>query len=232
MTKVSFVMPVRNCEAWVSDSIRDILNQSLEDIELLMFDDSSTDGTAEVLKYWANRDKKIKLLISEVNRGAAWCRNKLNSKVESDIICVADAGDRYHHDRAGISYDYLFNEYPDIDIFSTAVEVIDDLEQLKYYEFPEKLTLGKKPVVCHPTVAYRKDVADRIKYREWTKHSDLYEAFLLDAAKVGFKHGFVKDVYVKKRENPGGRDISEARKFKKKVYEEFGLPIPQFLKNA
>ena len=232
--KISFVMPCRNCEAYITDSFKGLIQQNLKQIEIIVFDDASEDGTLDVIGHFAKKDKRIKTFFNKEQKGAAWCRNQGNQLAQADIICVTDAGDLYHKNRARATFRY-FNKYPEIDIFSSGVEVIDAIGRHLKYEFPRLLdtSYGKKPSICHPTVGYRKKVIDKVKYRELTVHSDLYEAFLLEAIKAKFKHGFVAQVYVKKRympEVPGHRDIVEAWKFKRKIYEEFGIPLPSFLK--
>ena len=230
--KITFVMPMRNCDAFVAESIRGLVDQSLKNIEIIIFDDDSEDGSFVIAKHYADSDVRVTLIQNKQQLGAAWCRNRGNQMAKADIICVADAGDIYHCNRAKVTYDY-FKKFPKMDIFSTAVDVTDVTSRHLFYEFPKLLSLNEKPIVCHPTVGYRKKVTDKIKYRELTVHSDLYEAFLLDATKAGFTHGFKVSVYVRKREMPRNssqRDLKEAYKFRRKIYKEFNLEIPEFLK--
>ena len=231
--KISFVMPVRNCAAYLAQTFTSLLQQNLKDIEIIALNDCSTDSSLDILKHY-EKNKKIKVIDSKEQRGAAWLRNLGNAMAGADIICVTDAGDLYHYARAKTTYKY-FQKNPNIDIFSTGVEVIDSVDRHLKYEFPRLLDIGygKKPSISHPTVAYRKRVIEKIKYRELTVHSDLYEAFLLEAVRAGFKHGFINQVYVKKRYTPelsGFRNLIEAWKYKKEVYIEFGIPLPKFLK--
>ena len=228
--KITFVLPVRNCEAFVAETIRGLIQQSLKDIEIIIFEDCSDDDSLSIIQHYA-RDKRISVHINKKQMGAAWCRNTGNQLAKADIICVADAGDIYHCDRAKETYKH-FKKFKDMDIFSTGVEIIDITGRHLKHEFPKTLTLNQKPCVSHPTVAYRTTVADKIKYRELSVHTDLYESFLLEATIAGFQHGFKHSVYVKKRmmtEIEGQRNIVEAWKQKKKGYIEFGIELPKFL---
>ena len=50
MVKISVIVPVYNCEDYLEESIRSILNQSFNDIEIICVDDGSTDDSLNILK--------------------------------------------------------------------------------------------------------------------------------------------------------------------------------------
>ena len=232
--KITFVMPVRNCEAYLAESIRSILNQTVKQIELIIYDDFSKDNSIEIIKYYADKDDRIKVICNSTQMGAAYCRNQGNQIAKADIICVADAGDINHCNRGYITLQY-FKKFKKMDIFSTAVDVIDVMGNHLYYEFPKLLNIKEKPIVCHPTVGYKKKLTAKVKYLELTVHSDLYEGFLLEATKRGFNHGFKNSVYVQKRsmlKEPGQRNQKIAYQYRRAIFEQFGIEIPEFLKEA
>ena len=67
--KLSVVMTVRNGERYLPEAVASVLNQTLEDFELLIVDDASTDGTSAMLASYARQDQRIRILTNDTNRG-------------------------------------------------------------------------------------------------------------------------------------------------------------------
>ena len=59
---ISVIIAIYNAEKWISRMIDSVLNQSLKDFELLLVDDGSNDGTADILDDYAQKDDRITLL--------------------------------------------------------------------------------------------------------------------------------------------------------------------------
>ena len=68
--KVSVGMPAYNSARWIDSSIRSILEQSFTDLELIISDNASTDGTYELCMQFAKQDPRIRVLRNERNVGA------------------------------------------------------------------------------------------------------------------------------------------------------------------
>jgi len=68
---VSVVMPVHNALPYLDEAIESILSQTYSDFEFVILDDASTDGSAERLAEWAERDPRIRLISAEYNLGPA-----------------------------------------------------------------------------------------------------------------------------------------------------------------
>jgi len=225
--KISFIMPVRNCVGYLAQTFYSLLRQDLKNIEIIALDDASEDSSLDIIRHFSKKEKRVRAYAWEQHMGAAVLRNEGNKYALADIICVADAGDLYHYHRAKATYNY-FKKHPKISLFSTGVEIIDDLDRHICYEFPKLLdkSRGIRPSISHPTVAYRKKLAETVKYNIDSKETDLYEIFLLDAINNGFKHGFINGIFTKKR-MIYGRDMKEAWKTKIKRYKQYDIPIPK-----
>lgn len=65
---VSVLMPVYNCENYVEDALKSIINQSYKNIEIIVVDDGSTDNTNRILKKLANLDNRIKIIEQKKRR--------------------------------------------------------------------------------------------------------------------------------------------------------------------
>ncbi len=68
---VSIGLPVFNGERYLDEAIRSVLTQTLDDLELVICDNASTDRTAEICRDWAARDGRIRYFRNERNLGAA-----------------------------------------------------------------------------------------------------------------------------------------------------------------
>lgn len=67
---VSVVMPAFNASETIESSIRSVLNQSFNDFELLVVDDSSTDDTCEIVEGYAQADQRVQLISHQRNSGS------------------------------------------------------------------------------------------------------------------------------------------------------------------
>lgn len=73
---VSVCLPVYNGELYVRDAIVSVLQQSFEDIELIISDNASTDGTAEICHEFVERDSRVRYFRSDFNCGLALNHNR------------------------------------------------------------------------------------------------------------------------------------------------------------
>lgn len=65
MCKVSLVLPSLNVSRYIEECLQSAINQELKEIEIICVDAGSTDGTLEIIRNYAERDKRIKLILSE-----------------------------------------------------------------------------------------------------------------------------------------------------------------------
>ena len=89
---MSVVMPVYNREKYVSRAIESILNQTYKDFEFILVDDGSTDGSSDIIKHYAYKDKRIKY-IRQDNSGAAQARNAGVNYSQGKYIAFMDDDD-------------------------------------------------------------------------------------------------------------------------------------------
>ena len=68
---VSVGVPVYNGEAFLEDAIRSTLSQTLDDLELILCDNASSDRTAEICRDYAARDHRVHYFRNARNLGAA-----------------------------------------------------------------------------------------------------------------------------------------------------------------
>ena len=94
MPKVSVIIPVYNTEKYLRECLDRVISQTLADIEIICVDDGSTDSSLEILKEYAQKDKRIKILQQE-NKGAGAARNFGLKKAKGEYVAFMDADDKY-----------------------------------------------------------------------------------------------------------------------------------------
>lgn len=163
MKLVSVVLPVYNCFHYVDEAIRSILLQSYQNIELVIVDDCSIDGTYE--KIMAIDDSRIKLYRNSFNSGISKSLNFGILKSSGEYIARMDGDDISHLDRIINQVTFLeLNSH--IDVCGTGYKVIksDKLFVPKSTQKEIVLQLTLDCPLAHPTVMFRKHVFEKFKY--------------------------------------------------------------------
>ena len=90
---VSVVMCTYNGSRFVSEQIESICGQSYPDLQVIIVDDASTDNTYEIVKQWADKDRRIQPYRNENNLGFNLNFNKACKLATGDFIAIADQDD-------------------------------------------------------------------------------------------------------------------------------------------
>lgn len=90
--RVSVVMPVYNSAHTIDRCIASVLEQDYEDLELVVVDDGSDDGSMDLLSDWTGRDSRIAVIRTE-NRGVSSARNTALGVVEGAFATFIDSDD-------------------------------------------------------------------------------------------------------------------------------------------
>lgn len=108
--RVSVIMPAYNAERFIARAIESVLSQTFPDWELIVVDDGSTDGTAEVLADLT--DPRIRM-IRQANGGEAVARNRGLDAVTGEYVAFLDADDLYLPNALADMVQYL-NTHPEV----------------------------------------------------------------------------------------------------------------------
>lgn len=91
---VSIIIPVYNTAKYLRECINSVLNQTYSDIEVLLVNDGSTDGSSEICDEYAKQDERVKCFHLE-NGGVSRARNVGLKAAEGEYICFLDSDDYY-----------------------------------------------------------------------------------------------------------------------------------------
>jgi len=105
--KVSVLLPAYNAEVGIRVAIESILNQSWQNLELLIIDDHSRDGTLDVIKEYAEKDNRISFYQTPRNSGSYMARNIGLKHARGKYVTVNDADDWSHAEKLAIQVKHL-----------------------------------------------------------------------------------------------------------------------------
>jgi len=90
---VSIITPAYNCETTISQTIDSVLSQSLEDWEMIIVDDFSSDNTKKILFDYARKDSRLIILENSSNSGVSASRNRAIASSRGRFIAFLDSDD-------------------------------------------------------------------------------------------------------------------------------------------
>lgn len=94
---VSVILPVFNSERFISQAIQSVLQQTFEDLELIIIDDGSDDNTVKIVSQFD--DSRILLMKQEFNSGPSAARNRGLKAANGEWVAFIDADDYWHKER-------------------------------------------------------------------------------------------------------------------------------------
>ncbi|MFM2609684.1 glycosyltransferase family 2 protein [Vibrio chagasii] len=210
MAKVSVVIPTYNCLDYLPKAIGSVLKQTHQDIELIIIDDNSNDGTSTYLA--SIQDHRI-VKLSTLGVGAPQARNLGIEKAEGEFIAFLDADDFWFpekierqlefHQRypemamSFTNYEHLTEDYEVIvDCFSYWSQFQNRQEQFININNPLEFIIENN-VIGTSTVMVKADVFSQtdsfnadIKYGEdwelWLRMSENHQIGVLNSVEVGY----------------------------------------------
>lgn len=125
MPQVSFGMPVYNGEHYVAQAIESVLNQDLDDLELSISDNASTDETAAIVESYARHDGRIRYERQPRNRGGAWNFDRVFEMSSAPYFTWICADDWKAPDFASATLSAMSEAGPDVAVVYTRTHLVD-----------------------------------------------------------------------------------------------------------
>ena len=122
--KISVIIPIYNSEKYLSECLESIINQTFKDIEIICINDGSKDKSEQIIKQYAEKDKRI-ILLNQKNEGAGPARDKGVEISKGEYLSFIDSDDFFHFRTLEIAYNNIkkFNS---------------DVLRFQYFEFKNK----------------------------------------------------------------------------------------------
>ncbi len=158
--RVSVLLPVYNAGSYLHAAVRSILDQTFDDLELVVIDDGSTDGSDRVLNDFAARDPRVRL-VSRENRGLVTTLGELIDHATGELLARMDADDVALPDRLKVQVRFL-DENPQTVCIGGGVILIDEHDKELHHPPPvvgnahvQRSALEGRMPICHPAAMFR-----------------------------------------------------------------------------
>jgi glycosyltransferase involved in cell wall biosynthesis len=119
--KVSVIIPTYNRETYISQAIESVIDQTYKDIEIIVVDDGSTDGTFQKIQPY---EDSIHYIYTE-NGGPSHARNVGLKNATGDYIAFLDSDDLYYPDKIELQVEFL-ERFQEIAMVCTEFSGFDD----------------------------------------------------------------------------------------------------------
>lgn len=179
---ISIIIPVYNVAPFLPEALDSVINQTYDNLEIIIIDDGSIDGSGRICDEYAQKDGRI-CVIHQNNRGLSAARNVGLSIMTGEAIAFLDADDAFQPDFIETMVDAFISEEPDIVICKFTIHrTSETMEQKDMDEVKPAMPQG----IYDRGSSLRALVDGRINQSVWNK---LYKRKLLE--NIRFPEGHV-----------------------------------------
>lgn len=143
--KVSVIIPVYNCEKYISECIESLISQTLKECEFIFVNDGSTDKSKEIIEGYAKNDSRIKL-INQENGGVSVARNTGLENAVGEYIGFVDADDYIEKDMYKKLYYIVVGKKTDL-VISNFEQELDGKRIINKLDIITNSTLNKDEII-------------------------------------------------------------------------------------
>ena len=166
---LSIVIPVYNCSRYVQATLESISQQTFTDFEIIVVDDGSVDGTAEILRSYSKHEPRL-TVVTLAHRGVVVALNTGIAKARSDLIVRIDADDLMAPSRLDRQLAFMA-DHPELGAAGSYYRIIDEHGEVRGSHEPpfcsqEDVELfissGGNPIFPAPSMILRKSVVQAV----------------------------------------------------------------------
>ena len=180
--EISVIIPVYNVEPYLRKCLDSVINQSMEEIEILLIDDGSTDGSGAICDEYSKNSNKIKVF-HQKNGGISFARNIGLKNAQGKYVMFVDSDDFVEKDFCRIPYLLAIKYNADLVVFCYR-SVLNNHERLKNYNSTiengiitkQQLIDNLHGVVCNSVwnKIYKKSLFENISFPNVKCREDVY----------------------------------------------------------
>ena len=134
--RVSIGVPVYNGERYLADALGSLLDQTYEDLELVISDNASTDRTGEIAQSYALRDERIRYYRNDKNMGAGWNARRVYELASAKYFKQAAVDDLLEPDFLRQCVDILERDPGCVLVYAATKEIDENGAFIKNYVTP------------------------------------------------------------------------------------------------
>lgn len=206
---VSVILPCYNAGKYLEQALDSIINQSYQNIEILLVDDGSTDNSENIYKRYQQQESRLKIHKNLTNIGLINTLNHAINLAEGDYIARMDADDISELNRIEKQVNFLQNN-PDISILGTGAIPIDkngNKQDIKEEVYLHSTTIQFSALFTQPlfhgSIIAKSSVLKSNTYSLDYKHSEDFELWLRILS-LGHQIANLPDALYLYRNNPDG----------------------------
>ena len=177
---ISVIVPVYNVEEYLEECLESIKNQTYTNIEVILVNDGSTDGSREICERFCQKDSRFKL-INQENQGQSVARNRGVKESAGEFIMFVDSDDVIKKNVLEVLLPYM----------KTEVDIVECRMTRKKEEFylnkPSKIVFEgnakeailnciaiKEVKFCPVTKLYRREIVEKVPFLEGCIYEDVF----------------------------------------------------------
>lgn len=191
MDLISIIVPVFNMRTFLRRCLNSILNQSYYNLDIILIDDESTDGSGSICDEYCKKDNRI-TVIHKKNGGLSAARNTGMQLAKGSYITFIDSDDFVHQDFIRVLYNFIKEFHADISICDYekgSGNIIHSNDKNKLFSIKSSENLlnewhdkNKKIETVVWNKLYKKELFNGIKFPEGHCFEDIHITHLLFAA--------------------------------------------------
>ncbi|GAB6927492.1 hypothetical protein JCM10914A_14750 [Paenibacillus sp. JCM 10914] len=125
--KITVIMPVYNAQDVITTALESVINQTWDNLEIIIVDDCSTDSTAQIIEKYMSKDARIRFLKQEENKGAYTARNLALQIATGEFVTCHDADDWSHPLKVELQALHLMSNKRTVGNTSQAARITEEL---------------------------------------------------------------------------------------------------------